>query len=704
MKKAIIIALLLILSILAFSIVTMPQEQKIAEEVKPFAFDFSINQYGILDNNEKVRGYLNARIVSTENASIEMMLLPDQPKKEIYKITDYRSSGDKDAIMNSFSESLRPYRLNILDARLEDVLYKQNAIIILPSDAIPDELLSGKLNDLIENNVVIFFGKPLDIALDHSGSQEFIENELYDSLDINYNDGLFSARVKGPKISSVGNATVFEYEKGWFVIYNEKLLDLNTANELRQLVLREAWQSQRTYDMHPIPEMDGAKTFFTSRANPGDYTLRIIYHANNSVAGINDLPLVNNPNATLIMKDQFPSNTISYIFELQDNLTFPTKYDFSLQFVQNGEQVNTVTAKSVTMKTFSREGGTVSPDITAGSYVVNLIDQSGRVHASAYTSIPEIQIKLIRISNNLHTFKITIDGEPAILTSVKLIVNNEEEFGLKTDKEGEVSRMLFLPPGTNSFTTEINGQSDTTYYRKPEAGTDLILYAILLFILLAFVFILIKSKGKKKWKIKTYTRPSAALKVLRINYDTFIKLFEMTQEMRAKNLPLSVSDLRMGLRKHATYKGAPLFITDSNLYMLLDNLVKKERFLYYSGYFLPKESAGDKPIEYWVIKRRITDYFVEKGEELRTSKDADFIVRGKLVHIWHDLDIKNLVKLCEKSDNIILFSDDNTMDNFVQGLNNHDPSLMKLSLELQYGRLYCETLDKFLERGFHGQV
>ena len=174
--------------------------------------------------------------------------------------------------------------------------------------------------------------------------------------------------------------------------------------------------------------------------------------------------------------------------------------------------------------------------------------------------------------------------------------------------------------------------------------------------------------------------------------------------MRAKNLPLSVSDLRMGLRKHATYKGAPLFITDSNLYMLLDNLVKKGRFLSYSGYFLPKESAGGKAIEYWVIKRKISDYFVEKGEELESSKDADFIVRGKLVHVWHDLNPKKLVALCKKSDNIILFPDDNAMKGFVQSLNNHDPSLMKLSLELQYGRLYCETLDKFLERGFHGKA
>ena len=706
MKGPIIVAVLLIVLVVGYTAITMNPQDNVVEEQKPFKFDFSVNQYGLIDSDDKVRGYATARVVSqsAENATLEMILLPDEAKTNIYKVTDYMSSMEKQNIMRETESYLSKYNIRIDGGGLEQLREKEDAVIIITSDAIPNTLTSGNLSDLIEDNVVVFFGKPLDIGLDISSSQELIGNELYEELGVNY-DGKISPTVYGPKVSIVGNATILQYDDGWLVIYEDEKVG---KSELGELIIKEGWQLNRAENEYSLGEMNGAKTFFTPPAETNDYHLRIIYSANSeneSKTGMTDLPLFQNEHGILTLNENSRTGSnIAYSFELHDDLEYPIYYELSLQFVKDGQLQDEVPAKSVTMKTFARESGYASPNITAGSYIVNLVDSTGQVHASAYTKIPELKVRLVRISSNLHTFIITKDGDPVPSVPITLIVNEKQQMELYTDENGEAATSFVLAPGTHNFTVDLDGQRAITYYRKTGDDFGLLSYAALILGSVFFVAVIIlKSKEKRKWAIKTYNRPPTISKTLKIPYDVFLQLFKMTQDNRAKGLPLSVSDLKIGLRKYATFRGAPLFVTESNLYLLIDKLAKKGRFLSYGGYFLPADASQSKPIEYWVLKRRISDYFVEHGEELKNSDQADFLVRGKLVHIWHDLDPKKLVKLCKKTDNVIIFPDKKSKNSFKKMVQQYDPEWMKLALELQYGKLYCETLDEFLERGFRGK-
>jgi hypothetical protein len=212
--------------------------------------------------------------------------------------------------------------------------------------------------------------------------------------------------------------------------------------------------------------------------------------------------------------------------------------------------------------------------------------------------------------------------------------------------------------------------------------------------------VVLNARVKRKFVIHTYHRPASTSKILRIPYGTFLELFGMTQKHRAPDMPLSVSDLRIGMRMHAAYRGTPLFLTDSNIYNVLDSLVRKGKLFSYGGYFLPVEMAGDKPIEYWVVKRKLSDHLLERGDELKETKKGGYAVRGKTFHFWPDI-YPNLVHRTRES--VIIFPDEELKKEFFRLAHRYDPLWMELSLELQYGSIRFLTIDEFIAHGLHGQ-
>ncbi len=691
MKQAIIIVLILLSLIIAYSAIQTTSHDELPVIQEPASFNILINDFGLVDYNEKTIGYLSARVISNTNASLDLVLLPDEPKSKIYRINDYSYSQEKGRIVRELTSNLSIYGLSIDSIRLEDSFSKNNSVIIIPSDSIPSDLSNGSLQKLIENNVVIFFGAPLDVGMDASGSQVYLENKIYDDLDVTFNN-YFDPHIDGPKVFPVANASVLEYDNGWFVIYPDEKL---TAGELAELILLEKWQSNGLGDSFNL--VNGSTTFFSSAAPRTDYYMRYLYSANQSIFGMNQFQLIQNQQGRLVISER--ADDYRYTYELESDNQYPVNYKFQLHFLKNGEIVQKIDITPITMKNFSRESGIIRPNVTSGSYVVKLVDQQGSTRASTFFKIPELKIRLTRIANNVHTFLITKDGKPATSVPIKLTVNGKESFSIYTDEAGEAETSFVLSPGIHNFTVEVEGDKAITYYRKEGDDFGLLSYiAIILLSLLVVGFISIKNKQKKKWYIRTYVRPPTFSKSVRVPYETFLQIYDMTQENRSKGLPISISDFKIGLRKYSSFKGAPLFVTESNLYLVVDDLAKDGLFLSYQGYFMPADSANGKPIEYWVVKRKISDYFIEHGEELASSKESDFLVDKKLVHIYHDIDPKKLVKLCKK-DNIVIFPDGKSKDDFIRKLHTYDPDWMKLLLEYQYGNLFCETLEEFLERG-----
>ena len=691
-------------------------KQEASPPQKPFAFSLSVMDKALLDNDngKSVRAAVDVDILSqsAQNASIELITLDKPAAQGVYEITGYETSDDKQGIMSDVRGRLAAYGIQVNDLPFQAAFAKKGIVLVLPSDAMPDILASGNLTDLMDGNTVIFFGKPLSLSIDASGAQEMVGDSLCSILGVTCDgNGVFTQKTGGPAVRDVGNATILDYNQSTLVVYDDPT-EAAAGDEIANLILHEGWQDNAVTDDFNMSGYDGEKTatLFSSPLGPGAYYLRMLYSASSydgNVSAVEDLGEISSLDGTLSIPETAETGKpLDYAFELHGDYAYPMLYNLTLDFVKDGQVVDTESAMQVTMKTVAVDSGTVFPNLTSGSYVVRLTDQEGDSHALAYTHIPEVRLSLVRIEGDDYIFLITVDGKPESVSG-SLTANGKDTFQLKTDKNGEVGFPFSLESGaTYTFTADINGETATTRYMTPGGGPISMVSLIFLlgcgFLVVLLVF---RNKEERKRVIKTMPRLPLRQKTLKIPYPVFLEIFKKTQADRAPGLPLSLSDLRLGIRKHASYKGAPFFVTDSNLYGVLDAMVKNSKFDAFAGYYLPAEMANGRPIEHWMMRRRLTDRFLERGETLKPVKEADYKIKGRFVHLWgKPPDPKRLISLCRKTGNLMVFPDEKRKQEFLRMATRYDPYWMMLSLELRHGRMECQTIDDFMGLRLNGKA
>ncbi len=663
------------------------------------SFSISFRGSGLVDNDlgKTVRAYVGFDSVSQGNlnTTLELISLSKPPRSGVYYISDYQISAGKHAILSTVTDNLGKYGVPVSPITLDNAMKKENSIIILPTDAIPDTIANDKLPQLIDSNVVIFFGKPLNLAIDASCSQIQMGDKIFSTLQVTQDhDGDMTPRADGPKRLDVCNSTVLEYSSGWFVVYPDSD-NSSLGTEIADIIKTEGWQSQRMETDFTLTNKTSS-LLFSKPIQSGDYYLRVLFDskaANFSNSGLRDLGFFRKTNGTLRMSDLASSSgRFDYTYELSDNLTYPTTYNLNLQFIKDNSITDRKDIQVITMKTYATESGSVSPNLTAGDYLVKLVDQNNEVQAAAYTHVPSVRVRLIRIEDTVHVFNLTMDGKPVVGQMIDLIADGQKTYELQTDGSGLARVAFSLETGRHSFMVDFKGWKDTTYYIKTEEQANLMLYGVFIFgaLFLGFV-VYFGTRTQKKFGIRVHHRSPVASKTLRVSYSTFNDLFKMTQADRAPGLPLLVSDLRIGIRKHSTFKGAPLFVTDSNIYKILDQLTKKGAMLSYRGFFMPLEAAGGLPAEYWAMKRRIMDCLMENGEKT----NGELVVRGKRLHLWPKL---NPTLIAGKPDNILIFPDEERKAKYLSSSQKHNPLLTQLSLEIQYGQIKCMTIDEWIGR------
>jgi len=692
--------LLLFALIVAYAVIEGDKKEEVEEvAVEPFRFDLSVAEFGMLDSGTKSRGYATVQTVLSgeKNASIEMIILKQEPLVEIYEVNDYHRGEEKEGIMSKIRSDLRQYNIQVQTSSASAARYKKDSIIIISTDAMPSIIEPDDLREMCEDNVVIFLGKPLDIALDASGSQLEVEG-AYDELDLVYDNGKLSTNAYGPELYSVGNAKVASYEEGWLVLYEDAQGE-EYGDEIADMILGQRWQQDGKNQSFALKE--GKTTFYSPKVDSVPHFIRLIAQASTeekTAYTVRDLPSAEPLDGRLKIPESLSTEALSYSFELEKNLTYPTRYELDLMFVKNGETVWSGNAKDITVKTIAIENGKIDPDLEAGSYTVNLVDQHGTVHAAAYTHLQKLDVKLVRIQGSTHVFQIDIDDEPAASQEATLTVNDEHVFTIHTDEKGQGKVNFALAPATHKFTVELDGYEATTYYKKMEEGSYILYAVFLIGSLLVGAAFLFKPNGKRKFKIETYRRPPTGKKVIRIPKETFMELVHKTQKERAPSLPITVADLSIGIRRHATYKGTQFFITDSNIFNILEDLSDKGHLLSYKGYFLPADMSEGKPIEYWVLKRMINDWFIERGISSKESDGADFRIGNRVIYIWRGQE-PNVFLKHSKEDTIIVFPNEERKQEFIRQTQGYGTDRMRLSLELYHGKIFPQTIGEFMERG-----
>ncbi|MBN1169772.1 hypothetical protein JXA56_02005 [Candidatus Micrarchaeota archaeon] len=629
----------------------------------------------------------------------------------------------------------------------------QGAIIIVPSGAVPKELLGyGSLLNmtaLAEKGVVlIYMGQPFDRVLNgtlvNSLSQAQIASlpvtfdrntPLQPSSDINLFQPLYRATGSGGWESKLIYGAISSVKRGnGAFIFVPQTLDggwkrdaKSAADDISKLIFETPWAEpiaeSKTYVIANQTAYSGKSYFYTE---PFSFERTA-------------------PKATI--KVEFIGESEASNVPVRQTLyTFVEKFDENQLFIQGGVKVvpTSITAESVRLNAVLKEqnpasldmflkitdeNGTevelfpqgpvntqsersfdISVDLDRGEYMVRLMDSSNVVHAQTYMKVVSIDITYkgpAAANPSTYVFAVTMDGSPVTLNEVSVNVNRGEygsyqfrnvdtirvDVGSKTDNQR-------LPYGNYNFefTSGALRVNVPVSLPRPEGPFDNPVFWITIILTGGIVGlgVLFARREEISYWLDIPVFPPVARTRVPLSSDTILSIFQKVNEnYRWENTPLTTAEIKNGF-KDIFYKGRPIFITDFNVELLLDQLIKAGKVKFSINYYglVSWEDKTKKTIDYLAMMRRIRDICVNNAvpfTSLNESKEADSVItvvgQQMYLHFYdrnadNKLSLKRALSTISKGITIMLFKNEAEKQNFIE-LVNSSPSVAPLILKLE---------------------
>lgn len=720
-KGALLVGVLLFALLIAYAALAPPKtEVKAPEPYGPMRFTAYVQEEGIVDssNGERTGARAYSTILldgnNTFQANMTMLWLNKKPKTNIYSVTNYQRSALQDKMEAELEQELAPYGMGIEKVTLDEVMNKKDSVILLFSNALPSELTGGGLAELSNENLVIYSGLPFTVSTSLIGMQEEQNTSVYNTLNVTLDkSGKITSRIgsPGPDLVDGSGYQMLRYDEGALVVFPAPAGSTGNAAEVMvDIIIHDSWQEPVASDSfsqnlstEARRDFKFTETYFSSESKESGAYMRLILEAagpNESVRRIFDRAGLEKMEGQLQIPSTVRRNAdLAYRFELSENSTYPKQYQFALAFYRDGTHVDEKDLGYMMIQTIGVGEDKVTQNLSPGDYVVRLEDQGGQAHAQAYLHIPDVKVRLASIMDDTYTFTVRVDGEPAPPTKGSITVDGGRAHTFNVDKKGEARLPILLGPGRHEFLIEMDEEQYIVAYSVKSDDQYFMLYAsVVLGPLLLIGGYFLRQGGVRKWGIVSHPRHDGGSTTMTIENDDFLKIFTTIQKERAAGMPLNVSDLRIGFRRFVTNEGRPVFLTDSNIYRLLESEARKGRFVAYEDYFMPASQMDGKPIEYWAVKRMITDFFIENGIDYSKHAKADlsFDSGKKILHIYNNVDMKIVAQLAKNADNYIIFPDRKSLTAFRDKLMEYDKSSMGVYLQLLYGRVFCYTVNDFI--------
>ena len=665
---------------------------------------------------------------------------------------DAETYGDFVPYLRSNLETRKILLNEITIAELESL--PQGAMVIIPSGAIPKEILGYdsllSMNKLAEKGVVIIYmGQPFDRVLNgtvtNSLSPEQVamlpvtfdrNTPLQPSSDINLFQPLYRA-VAGAggwegkliygAISSVkkgDGAFIFvpqTLDSGW------KSNPKDAADDIAKLVFETPWAEpmgdSKTYVIANQTSYSGKSYFYTEpfefeKGNPRA-TVKVEFTGESEASNVpvrqTLYTFVEKPDENQLFIDGgvkvVPTSITSESVRLNTILkeTTPASLEMFLVIVDsNGSEVELFPQGSV--NTQSERSFDVPIDVDRGEYIIKLVDTSNVVHAQSYMKIVSIDITFKGPSSSkpsVYVFDVTMDGNPVTLSDVSVDVNNGQygkysftnvnnirvDVGPKTDNQK-------LPFGEYDFkfTSGALTIDVPVILKRPETPLDNPLFWVTVILTGGIVGlgVIFARREEVFYWLDIPNFPPVARTRVPLSSDVILSIFEKVNEnYRWENTPLTTSEIKNGF-KEIFYQGRPIFITDFNVELLLDQLSKKGPVKTSIGYYglSSWEAKTKRTIDYLSMLRRVRDICVNNAVPftgLNDSKEADSVItvvgQQMYLHFYdknadNKLTFQRALSTINKGITIMLFKNEMDKEYFIE-LINSSPSIAPLILKLE---------------------
>ncbi|MCX8202417.1 MAG: hypothetical protein N3G74_01250 [Candidatus Micrarchaeota archaeon] len=635
----------------------------------------------------------------------------------------------------------------------------------LPAVFIGEEYKNFTLKKFVENgNVLIYIGyKPTDSVLYSSlpNPQPISQEKIADwqlSFDsasgqpqfFSFKNPLYSIKSIGtaatrPIISGDPGGFSIKWEGDGFAYFIPTTIDFwwqfsgeKSADELADAIINARWgyglsRIQKTLQVNG--SFKGQIILFTSPFRFPDGTrvtrsygklyLQGINKVNNVTEAVGSSISVRFPMRPkgLLMHDDsainsfISGNPLEIKYSLNENTT-ELKQLYLSAINQNNEEVLfiPITAAPVPLK-LSNAVYRFDNQLKSGEYILRISDDKRNTFAQSYLSMLSFKIEPYITDflqgNFIFNVYILPSGEEytSVLKNIEVSLDGGDVKRLDATK----GRIIYnatpiTAPGMYTFTFKFGPDviSVPVQYTRPVSmfeRPENIAMGIIAILLFAIGYLISRPEAVK-YAIDVPDFPPLQSIAVPIKREKILEIFDQVNaDLKWKNTPLTINDLKMGFRK-IMFRGKPLLVGDYNLEMILDKLKEEGYVVQSMEYYGLKrwEKETRKSIYYLALVRALRDIFVTEGIPFLPfgqRGDADTVLsyggENVYVHIYEsDAVIKKAIYTSSIGRTIIVFENESVMNDFLSRIHTPDRQNVVFKLLLDNGKISVAPINKFM--------
>ncbi len=688
----------------------------------------------------------NITLINQTNATATIFVYDNAPK-EIYILKTPYTDMNYNNILSLLVPMLRDKGFVVEEVAFGDVeTLPAGALLLVPSGLMYYKFFEpgpGNLTSLLNRGVnILYVGNDFSVVLNDKGEKISLEKSKLKSLPFSFISSQVSIKnlsIKTGLYKVEPSRMIYEgisvYEGKGKMIFVPKALNTfvwkqdpkNAANDITKIIYDMYWLNQvsnKTFELH-----NGTNFIYSPPFKNPSVSAVIkfnIYNKNYSIDKIDSFLLTKQYPGDLYVENgiEHPSfkmsgQEVTLIFDFK-NISKTSEYIY-LRVYKNRDKILSLPVRNKPVLLMGHDlTYDFTPDLKSGIYLLTAEDKNNTIYSKSLFLISNISFVPTKIDfiKNHFEFLVYTDSKPTpIYQKVSVILDDDP----RTEKDfAGIKNItldyphLFLKDGDHTFKFKIRDEvvsvvltkrSRKTIFSNPIAW-------ILIFLVAALVGVTsyIATHREKLYYLDIPEFPPiestrTVLKVSRV-----LKLFEeINKDYKWKNTPLKFSEIKKGFSK-IIYNSKPVFISDYNLSLILEELEKKGYIKSFLGYYGLTKWEDKYSIPYLAMFRKVRDICISRivpFTNLGKEKFADVKLTLDLQNIYlHFAEDKNAferaslraLKTISKGLTIILFPDEATKKEYLEMLNSLDINLIILKLFIIAGLILPLTVDELDKR------
>ncbi len=323
-----------------------------------------------------------------------------------------------------------------------------------------------------------------------------------------------------------------------------------------------------------------------------------------------------------------------------------------------------------------------------GRYVVRVMDQFARVHASAFVLVPELSIVPVSADGTRYEFLAFLDGAAAEgAISARLDNGSPKNYSAH---EGRLVIWSAPPPGSHSLSFEFSGSRTDYSFVSQQSGVGALIGTYLRFgvpaaIFALTVFLLLRAGGRTSYSITFPEAAPSGSEVVTVSSGDIVSAYCRTdRKFGGFSLPCYPQEIAAELLHDKNGNGA-LPINAHSVLRILRKLSSEGVFSEREGAFIPSGKMGGFSARELLMLRTIHECMLERG--LRFSRKGTIAVKKGELELSLFMGRKSLLSGIGKPCRAVAFESKEELEAFAEETASPGPENSRIRLALGNDKL-----------------